>query len=417
VLGAFLLRHRRSLPTAALRPLARSAILFVGYNVIFGLTQKRIDMAAHLGGLLGGFLAGLPLVHLLTPDAQARTRRCAPAVLVVGLVALGGLWTRVPRIPDPGAELDAQLPLVRRQLPGASIQLPAGKDVTSRLDYQQGRVVVELASPPARVNLDWNTAEMLTADELHRALIGPLAQAAKMSVVERAEIPVGNVSGVHWRLRAMESRTGWLISTVWPCGRRRFSLAVVSPGEGSKLEARLRASFECKPDAERDGKARAIAVQFDLPSDFGLAKKNPLIFASLDGQAITVASLGHAVSVESEGAKALIRNLLTASAVAAGALDATFEPMTVEKTNGGGRKVWRGRGTRNGEAVRLWSALIECGADAYLAVHFAPATQSETAAAGLLVAARCSPAPTLPRPFDEIAREACARGDNRGCDP
>ena len=60
-LFAFLLRNRRALDPAATKNIARSAGIFVFYNVIYGTMSGTTDLSAHLGGLLAGFLAGLVL--------------------------------------------------------------------------------------------------------------------------------------------------------------------------------------------------------------------------------------------------------------------------------------------------------------------------------------------------------------------
>ena len=74
MLGAFLLRQRAALSTAVLSGLKVSALGFAGYNLLYGATQPGIDMAAHVGGLAGGFLIGFPLVRGLTPGARAGRR-------------------------------------------------------------------------------------------------------------------------------------------------------------------------------------------------------------------------------------------------------------------------------------------------------------------------------------------------------
>jgi rhomboid protease GluP len=69
LLVAYLLRNRGSIPKEILGPLQKSALFFIGLNVLFGLQIKGIDMAAHLGGLLGGFGVGLLVVR--RPKARA----------------------------------------------------------------------------------------------------------------------------------------------------------------------------------------------------------------------------------------------------------------------------------------------------------------------------------------------------------
>jgi len=56
---AFLMRHHGSSVSKALGPLRNSALLFVGYNLLYGLFRPDIDLSAHFGGLVTGFLVGL----------------------------------------------------------------------------------------------------------------------------------------------------------------------------------------------------------------------------------------------------------------------------------------------------------------------------------------------------------------------
>jgi rhomboid protease GluP len=58
--GLFL-RQRRSFPVETLRSQALGAVLFVGYNVVYGMGKSGIDMAAHVGGLFAGFVLGVAL--------------------------------------------------------------------------------------------------------------------------------------------------------------------------------------------------------------------------------------------------------------------------------------------------------------------------------------------------------------------
>jgi membrane associated rhomboid family serine protease len=59
---AFLVRRPGAIPTAVLKHFSRSTLAFVGYNLVFGFMMSSvIDNAAHIGGLIGGFLCGLGL--------------------------------------------------------------------------------------------------------------------------------------------------------------------------------------------------------------------------------------------------------------------------------------------------------------------------------------------------------------------
>jgi rhomboid protease GluP len=62
-LGAFWLLQRKNLPPSQLKARATSTVVFAGYSLLNGAVHPAIDNAAHVGGLLGGFLVALPLVR------------------------------------------------------------------------------------------------------------------------------------------------------------------------------------------------------------------------------------------------------------------------------------------------------------------------------------------------------------------
>jgi rhomboid protease GluP len=84
----YMVRERETVPKVVFKSILRSTSVFVLYNVAIGLASPRIDNAAHLGGLAGGFafscLLALPL------NVAARRQRVGGR-LVLGLAALGAL--------------------------------------------------------------------------------------------------------------------------------------------------------------------------------------------------------------------------------------------------------------------------------------------------------------------------------------
>jgi rhomboid protease GluP len=59
----FLLRNRRSLDPAVTKSIAKSAGIFVLYNVVYGSMTRTTDLSAHFGGLVIGFLCGVILIR------------------------------------------------------------------------------------------------------------------------------------------------------------------------------------------------------------------------------------------------------------------------------------------------------------------------------------------------------------------
>lgn len=87
--GAFLYLHRARLDVEQVKKQARGLMIFLAYNIYFGLTAKGIDLVAHLGGLAGGFLIGIAL-EIGTTEDQSTVKRSAlvgilGTILVIGI--------------------------------------------------------------------------------------------------------------------------------------------------------------------------------------------------------------------------------------------------------------------------------------------------------------------------------------------
>ena len=97
--GAFavlLMLRRHEMPADVLAQQWKSALVFVGYNLLYGLARPEVDMAAHVGGLLAGFaVALLALVAAGTPAAAMR------GAGVAGIAAAATLAVSVSLLPKP----------------------------------------------------------------------------------------------------------------------------------------------------------------------------------------------------------------------------------------------------------------------------------------------------------------------------
>lgn len=94
VLGAllaFLLRFRNEAPSSVLRYWL-PAFVFAGYNLFAGAYQPGIDNAAHVGGLIAGFILGAIVAK--SPDDHRRFAfsRVAAAILIASACTLLPLW-------------------------------------------------------------------------------------------------------------------------------------------------------------------------------------------------------------------------------------------------------------------------------------------------------------------------------------
>lgn len=67
---AFALNPKTRMPTTVAAAQRSSIVIFIVYNAINGATHKGIDNAAHMGGLLAGFVIGWLLCRPLDPPAS-----------------------------------------------------------------------------------------------------------------------------------------------------------------------------------------------------------------------------------------------------------------------------------------------------------------------------------------------------------
>ena len=59
----FLLIKRRALNPAVTNSIAKSAGIFVLYNIVYGTISRTTDLSAHFGGLVTGFIVGMLLIR------------------------------------------------------------------------------------------------------------------------------------------------------------------------------------------------------------------------------------------------------------------------------------------------------------------------------------------------------------------
>lgn len=93
----FLVRESQCVPPPVRKRLIQNALFFVGFNLLFALRAKGIDLAAHLGGLAAGWACGLALALPPTPEGLARRARAQVLVLGGGLLLLVGIAVLIPK--------------------------------------------------------------------------------------------------------------------------------------------------------------------------------------------------------------------------------------------------------------------------------------------------------------------------------
>jgi rhomboid protease GluP len=64
----FLLIRRSVIPKLAMAQMVRSAVIFLGINLVYGVMSRSTDLSAHIGGLAIGFVLGCYLSHGPAPD-------------------------------------------------------------------------------------------------------------------------------------------------------------------------------------------------------------------------------------------------------------------------------------------------------------------------------------------------------------
>ena len=99
-----MIASRNSIPAEVLSPLTRSAVVFVGFNLIYGVLQAGIDVADHIGGLAAGFACGLILSVPLTVEPPPRRAARNAAVLLGSGILMAGVAAKLPRPVDFMAE-------------------------------------------------------------------------------------------------------------------------------------------------------------------------------------------------------------------------------------------------------------------------------------------------------------------------
>jgi rhomboid protease GluP len=94
-LVAFLYLGKLPMPRAATRSILSSTMIFVGYNLLYGLSSTGIDNAAHIGGLVTGALVGALLTRPLPPpEGFSRLPKALVAAGLVLLMVVGTLLVR-----------------------------------------------------------------------------------------------------------------------------------------------------------------------------------------------------------------------------------------------------------------------------------------------------------------------------------
>ena len=93
----YALRQRDPVTLQGLLRLRNIALAFLALNVLFGMTQENVDLAAHLGGLIAGIGAGLLLSQPVSLKSRARRGPRLALLCLVSIVLSVGIAAALPR--------------------------------------------------------------------------------------------------------------------------------------------------------------------------------------------------------------------------------------------------------------------------------------------------------------------------------
>jgi rhomboid protease GluP len=259
-LGGFALRERGAVTGPVIRELRTIAVTFVAYNLLYSFRDANIDVAAHLGGLLGGLASGAWLSRPLTVNRSAALG--PPLALGLGSVALMVLSTF-------GVHFDAaDLPLAEHQFPGFGVSLPSGP-----LDEEPGASYAMGATHARRSGLQ--VMVLWASDKV------PGKEALKLALPQfAAELggPVGELIDVPSPLPSSQRQSWtvqigtnamWITTTI--CGERHVILRTISARPGVQvLHRRIVQTFTCSPEPKEEAVLGRIPLTIDGDDDWRL---------------------------------------------------------------------------------------------------------------------------------------------------
>lgn len=149
--------------------------------------------------------------------------------------------------------------LARRELPGFSIELPAGGR-TDSLDYANGRV--EILGGPLSVAVNWEPGGQLPREDLVLFAKGT-ADATGLTAGAIIQIPGPNNTPIDTATGTASGKR-MLISVV-VCGGRHIGVVTGGRDSVDEMHGRIVASIACHPDAVREAEIDRPPITIDLP--------------------------------------------------------------------------------------------------------------------------------------------------------
>ena len=87
LLLSLLITKRLNIPQESRKTLLSSTLIFIGYNLMFGFAKEGIDNAAHIGGLISGFLIGF----LYSPSMKRSGSSTLVSCSIAGVVLIAAM--------------------------------------------------------------------------------------------------------------------------------------------------------------------------------------------------------------------------------------------------------------------------------------------------------------------------------------
>ncbi len=97
--GVFLaLLTTKLVPEAVRKSLLQSIVIFIGYNLVYGM-KSGVDNAAHAGGLVSGFIIGYAFVYMVKSEKSGKQLQWMPAAIAVLTVVASFFYLQQHQVP------------------------------------------------------------------------------------------------------------------------------------------------------------------------------------------------------------------------------------------------------------------------------------------------------------------------------
>lgn len=180
--------------------------------------------------------------------------------------------------------------LETRTFPGFSIGLPSGETVDDQTaSYAMGKLSMKgIAGSRSVLILQWELGGEMTAEDMK--LVARVMSSAMPDLAGEPRITtVPGPDGKPVQSIVFDGDRGVFELSALVCGARHLLVATGGERAALALHERIVASFQCKPDPEREAKAAVFSfpVDLDLPGWYATAR-DPEAFEITDGKSATL---------------------------------------------------------------------------------------------------------------------------------